>query len=61
MTSNIDKQMIRLIYKNIIDNSEYPKFGSPETNCDKCMFYKIACVPPSGYIGCLGGWKREEE
>lgn len=61
MISNIDKQMIKLMYKNIIENYEFPKFGSPETKCEKCMFFKVACIPPPQYVGCLGGWKMEEE
>lgn len=61
MISNADKEMIKLIYKNIIDKGEFPKFGSPEMKCSKCMFYGIACQPSSEYVGCHHGWKREEE
>jgi hypothetical protein len=39
----------------------FPKFGSPEIKCDKCMFYKIVCQPIPEHIGCYCGWKREEE
>ena len=58
--NNIDKEMIKIIFENIMTKGEYPKFGSPETRCDKCMFYKITCRPLPEYIGCLLGWKREK-
>lgn len=61
MISNIDKEMIKLIYENIIDKGEFPKFGSPEMKCDKCMFHRIVCQPSPEYVGCYHGWKREEE
>ena len=61
MTNNTDKQMIKIIYKNITEKCEFPKFGSPEINCDKCMFYGVACQPLPEYVGCFHGWKREEE
>ena len=59
--NNIDKMMIIKIYDNIVNKCEFPKFGSPETRCDKCMFHGIACLPLQGYVGCFHGWKREEE
>ena len=61
MTSNIEKIMIKKILEDIITKGEYPKFGSPETRCNKCMFYNIACNPLPKYVGCFHGWKREEE
>lgn len=61
MINDIDKKMIKIIYENIMEKCEFPKFGSPETKCDKCMFYGVACQPLPKYIGCYHGWKREEE
>ena len=57
--SYIDNEMIKLVHKNIREKGEYPIFGSPETKCSKCMFYWISCFPHPQYVGCLGGWKRE--
>ena len=59
--SNTEKKIIYVIYENIINNGEFPNFGSPEIKCNKCMFYGIACHPSSDYVGCYHGWKREEE
>ena len=53
--------MIKIIYKNITEKCEFPKFGSPEINCEKCMFYGVACKPLPEYVGCFHGLKREEE
>ena len=53
-----DEVMIKTLFNNI-KKGDSPKFGSPETKCDKCMFLGIACFPSPEYIGCLGGWKRE--
>ena len=61
MIKNIDKKMIKLLHDNIRTNGTYPNFGSPETKCAKCMFYMISCFPSPQYVGCLGGWKKEEE
>lgn len=61
MISNIDKKMINIIYENIVKKGEFPKMGSPETRCEKCMFYGIACIPLPEYVGCYHGWKREKE
>ncbi len=61
MNNVIEEKLIKNAFIGVITKGEYPNFGSPECKCDKCMFYKVACVPPSGYVGCLGGWKREEE
>lgn len=60
MINNIDKIMINKLYKDIMDKCEFPKFGSPETHCSKCMFYGVACQPLPEYVGCFHGWKREE-
>lgn len=61
MISNTDKKIIKMIYENIVHNGEFPKFGSPEIKCDKCMFYGVACLPLPDYVGCYYGWKREEK
>lgn len=58
--NNSDKKIIRLIFEKM-KQGDFPNFGSPETKCDKCMFYGIACFPSSEYVGCLGGWKREAD
>ena len=59
MMNSIDKKMIEMTFENIMTKGEFPKFGSPETECNKCMFYRIACCPPSYCVGCFSGWKRE--
>lgn len=60
--NNIEKEWIKIIYNNIIEQVKFPKFGSPETSCDKCMFHKIACFPfRADVVGCYHGWKREKE
>ena len=61
MMSNSDKKMIEVIYEDIMTKAEFPKFGSPETNCNTCMFYNVVCYPSSNCVGCYHGWKREEE
>ena len=61
MMSNIEKVMIKKFFEDIVTKCEFPKFGSPETKCDKCMFYNIACNPLHEYVGCYHGWKREVE
>ena len=61
MINNIDKKMIEVVFENIMLNDEFPKFGSPETECSKCMFYNIVCLPSSARVGCYHGWKREGE
>lgn len=60
MRSNTETKIIKTIYKNIMDKGEFPKFGSPETKCNKCMFYATACFPLPDCVGCFHGWKREE-
>jgi len=55
-----ENQIVKKIFCDM-ENGVFPNFGSPETKCDKCMFYGIACCPAPEYVGCLGGWKREEE
>ena len=59
--NKIEEKIIRNIFENIIQNGVYPTFGSPETRCNKCMFFGITCMPSPEYIGCYGGWKREKE
>ena len=61
MISNSEKKIIKAIYDDIVTRYEFPKFGSPEIHCDKCMFYGIACHPSHEYVGCFHGWKREEK
>lgn len=56
----IDEKIIRKIFEDITKGI-WPKFGSPETKCSKCMFFGIICPPNPEYLGCYGGWKREEE
>ena len=60
MKSNAETKIIKTIYKNITDKGEFPKFGSPEMECNKCMFYGIVCQPLPEYVGCYHGWKRGE-
>lgn len=57
----IDGIIIKNIHEDIIKRGVYPKFGSPEIKCAKCMFYKVTCSPSPEYVGCYGGWKREKE
>lgn len=52
--------MIKMVFEEL-KNGNFPKFGSPETKCEKCMFSGIACFPGIGVAGCLGGWKKEGE
>ena len=61
MASNAEKKIIETIFENIMLKGEFPKFGSPETKCSKCMFCKVVCYPSSSCVGCFHGWKREEE
>lgn len=61
MRSNAETKIIKTIYKNIMNKGEFPKFGSPEIKCNKCMFYGTACLPSPDCVGCFHGWKREEE
>lgn len=56
----IDEKIIRKIFEDITKGI-WPKFGSPETKCSKCMFFGVICPPNPEYSGCYGGWKREEE
>lgn len=57
----IKKEIIKMLYKDIIEKSIYPRVGSPECKCDKCMFFEIACNPSSLTAGCFYGWKMDEE
>lgn len=62
MIDNLEKEIIKMVYENIMNKGEYPNFGSPEIHCDKCMFYRVACRPYSDIVvGCFLGWKREQE
>ena len=56
----IEEKIIRDIFENM-KNEIFPEFGSPETRCNKCMFYEVVCPPRYDRVGCYGGWKREEE
>lgn len=60
MFSKTDGLMIKAVYGEL-KNGNFPKFGSPETKCKKCMFCGITCFPETGVVGCLGGWKKEGE
>lgn len=59
MMNEIEKNIIKSIFEDM-KNGKYPEFGSPETRCDKCMFAGIACGTSPQFVGCLGGWKRED-
>ena len=61
MMGNTEKEIIKVLYEKIMNEGKFPKFGSPEIKCDKCMFYKIACFPSSEFVGCYHGWKQEED
>lgn len=52
--NKIDEKIIKSIFENI-QKGVYPKFGSPETRCNKCMFYGVVCMPKPEYVGCYGG------
>lgn len=58
MTEN--KIMLKAIFEDM-KKGNFPNFGSPETKCNKCIFYGIVCDPGAEYVGCLGGWKRGTE
>ncbi len=60
MLNKTDELMIKAVYGEL-KNGNVPKFGSPETNCHKCMFYGVVCFPGPDVVGCLGGWKRDGE
>ena len=57
----IEEKIIDDIFMKIITNGEFPKFGSPEVRCDKCMFNKIICPSSNkpNVVGCFHGWKKE--
>lgn len=57
--NNIEKEWIKKIHRDIANGGEFPEFGSPEIECNKCMFYEIVCPPSSERVGCYRGWKRE--
>lgn len=57
--NSIEEKIIRGIFDDMMMGN-FPKFGSPETRCDKCMFYKVVCLPSPEHVGCYCGWKREE-
>lgn len=58
--NKVAENIIRGVFEDI-QKGNWPKFGSPETRCNKCMFYKITCLPNPDYSGCYGGWKMEKE
>lgn len=58
--NSIEKKIIRDIFDDMMMGN-FPKLGSPETKCDKCMFYKVVCLPPLSHDGCYCGWKIEED
>lgn len=56
----LDKGRINKVTENIIrgvfedmQKGIFPKFGSPETRCSKCMFYKVICLPQSRLLWML--------
>lgn len=58
--TNLEKKIIKDIFEKMKDGFT-PRFGSPETRCDKCMFLEVICLPSEEYTGCYGGWKMEKE
>lgn len=58
--NKVDERIVRNIF-NDMQKGIWPKFGSPETRCDKCMFFGIICLPSPEYVGCYCGWKKEKE
>lgn len=58
--NKIEEKILRHIFNERLKGN-WPKFGSPETRCAKCMFCGVICPPNPEYSGCYGGWKREEE
>lgn len=56
----VEESIIRGVFEDI-QKGIYPKFGSPEIRCSKCMFYKVICLPNPDYCGCYAGWKMIEE
>lgn len=58
--NKVAENIIRGIFEDI-QKGNWPKFGSPETRCNKCMFYGVSCGSKLGRVGCLGGWKMEKE
>lgn len=61
MMSKSDMKMIEIIFNNIMLKGEFPKCGSTETRCDKCMFYNFVCWSASRCVECFHGWKKEKE
>lgn len=60
--NTLEEKIIKEVYANIMTKGEYPKFGSPEVYCDKCMFHNVTCTPINKYaVGCFHGWKMEED
>ena len=58
--NKVEEKIIRNIFDDMMMGN-FPKFGSPETKCDKCMFYKVVCNPVPEHVGCYCGWKRESD
>ena len=58
--NKVNEIIVRNIFEDMLKGN-FPKFGSPETRCSKCMFYKIICLPNPDYCGCYAGWKMTEE
>ena len=56
----IEEKIIVDAFMDIVIKGEYPKFGSPEVHCNKCMFYGIACNPSDNIVGCFHGWKKKQ-
>ena len=58
--NKIEEKILRHIFNERLKGN-WPKFGSPETRCAKCMFFGVTCGPVANRVGCLGGWKMTEE
>lgn len=58
--NKVAENIIRGVFEDI-QKGNWPKFGSPETKCNKCMFFGVTCGHVAGRVGCLGGWKMTEE
>lgn len=60
MLKKFEKVLIKVIFAEL-KKGNIPNFGSPETKCNKCMFFETACFPTPDVVGCLGGWKGGDD
>lgn len=58
--NKIKKKIVKMLYKDAVTKGKYPRVGSPECKCKKCMFFEIVCNPRDGVVGCFHGWKMNE-